>query len=564
MYRSQHTGTIADLIMRRGQARAQADQASSQAWANGIGQLGQIAGGTIASLARIKQDEPRQKLEAAKMAEQTQGLEGQRLLRELITSNTDPETNRTNYSGVANELRTAGHGDLAESVTQRWQGEQSKALNDLAQRVNSHKTIFGQGAQLLQEAKTRPDLYPQIRPKLVDMASTIDPRLGAEIPETFDPAQIDGMIQFASSAVADADRRARGLETLKQAHATTDDAVKREGLHRKALSDWYATVTSSEDKQAVDQAALEMGIDPSVVQSFGEWDDSFPKRAALAGMTPAERTKATAAVDDVKGSSDFSNILRAVTAKFKETKGRNPTGNDRLPLLQEAKRIDAMFRRNGDGSGDGVDTATVQANVDAVLTHPQLWNQPGITQTMRTKMIPLLNAQGFQFPKGGTTDDSAIKYRTSARASLAKEFRASQKNPLEAMTPEDRERGFREIEDTYRKLTGQDPISDEEWPSERMRILGPAMQGPIQPATDQLPNKAQLGTGDQPETGRPQRLGDISLDSAGNTPAPPRSGPPPAPPEGVTAPRVGERRRINGKLAEWATIGGQSGWVEVK
>lgn len=68
-YRSQHAGTIADLIGRRGSsaanlARAQGDieaqraMATGQAWGGAIQNIGQAVGGTLADFAQYKRDEP--------------------------------------------------------------------------------------------------------------------------------------------------------------------------------------------------------------------------------------------------------------------------------------------------------------------------------------------------------------------------------------------------------------------------------------------------------------------------------------------------------------------------
>jgi len=186
-----------------------------------------------------------------------------------------------------------------------------KSVDDMHQRLDQHKTVFGQGAQMLKEVEARPDLYPEVRPRLMELAASLDPNLAKEIPEAYEPEKIRGLLQFAQGAAEASAIRQRGLVTLKEALAQTDDSVKRTDGYRKSLSDWLSTATTAAEWDATKQHAGALGIPSSVVDEFGAWDDKARDRAREKGLTPEQReVAARAGIDDKRADATAKETER--------------------------------------------------------------------------------------------------------------------------------------------------------------------------------------------------------------------------------------------------------------
>lgn len=324
-YINPRANSMAQLMLQRGQSAADAERRSGEVWGNTVANVGQQFGRTMSDLMRQREDAPRRAVDDALLREKSHELRGAQILRELGTRLADPQTGNVDAIAMAKELRTAGHADLAARVEATHRQEQDKALDAMLQRVSAHKTAFGQGTQLLRELETQPTLYPQIRPKLIELASAIDPELGANIPEAYEPTTVKGMMDFTLAAVKQAETRERALVKLKAANAATDDQLKRTKLHRESLADWLSTATSQQDWDISIQHAKGLGIDASVIAEFGDWSEDAPARANAVLMTPTQR--ADAAKGPTAGSKE--DIYASYAAEFLKRPARTMTATEK-------------------------------------------------------------------------------------------------------------------------------------------------------------------------------------------------------------------------------------------
>lgn len=309
--------------------------------------------------------------------------------------------------------------------------QRTARFEEIEKRLGDHHTIYGQSAQMMREVETNPDLYPQLRPKLVEMASLIDPRLATEIPEQYEPQRVRGMLQFAEGAAVQADAYKRSIALLKASEAAVDDKIKREKLHREALGNVLSVASTEEDWTAAITNAKSAGIMDSVISEFGDWDAEAPTRAVRMLMTPEQRANADKAP---------TSIVQAIlTARAKgDVKEVNA-------LLGLQERMSAAQRQ-----GESPISADI---VTAVRNNPSIWND--INPELRGNLIGPLAQAGFDF-------GAAAKSMTDAQKAVIERWRADaisdlNKRQADGQTemPEARYRAeVNRIEQSYRVQMG--------------------------------------------------------------------------------------------------------------
>jgi len=183
------------------------------------------------------------------------------------------------------------------------------AVDGVMERLNQHKTIYGQGAQFLTEIEQRPDLYPQLRPKLVELATSLDPKLAESIPEAYDATTVKGMLDYVTIGAQHLDTKQRALALAKQTITETKDKAEAETAFTRVVGDWLSTAKSPDEWSAGKDHAAFIGVPKSIIDKFGEWDEKAPIRARELSMTPAERaTDARAAADDKRADAAATSL----------------------------------------------------------------------------------------------------------------------------------------------------------------------------------------------------------------------------------------------------------------
>jgi hypothetical protein len=250
--------TLADLVRSRGRALADAELRRGAIAADMWSGIGRTVGGTLGDLARAREDTPRRAWEKARMQDDIGRINRERAIRDVgVKTQGDPEAYAREV-GVIDPER--GMALEAQRAAQR-----TAALGQLAQRVNQHKTIYGRAAQMLDEVERAPELYPQIRPQLVDLASELDPALANDIPEQYEPERVRGMLQFVVGGAEQTEKRARGLAELEAAEQATDDLLKRTTLRVDGLSKWFESADSPDVEHEIAQSARTFGIPDGII-----------------------------------------------------------------------------------------------------------------------------------------------------------------------------------------------------------------------------------------------------------------------------------------------------------
>ena len=272
-------GRISDLIRQKGVIEADREQQSAARSAVLVTNIADIAGQSLGTYARLKADEPRQKRAAAQLAKEEKAERRGENLRGIQMMYADQPLEEQEKT-----LRREGFGPEANVVRQQHQQETQMALA----RIGQHKSDFGQATQLLQEVQQRPELYPQVRTRLMEMAQGISPELAAEIPETYEPAKVQGMLQFAQSALQANDIAERTLVKLQKADDLVRKGLNAEQDYREAIGIAASRTNSQEEWDTLMQGFRARGVPEERIAEFGSWTKDAPMRAREKLLTPAQ------------------------------------------------------------------------------------------------------------------------------------------------------------------------------------------------------------------------------------------------------------------------------------
>ena len=266
------TRSLSDLIRSRGDLEAQRQlqrgDSAARMW-GAVGQAGQMVGQSLADLREWKANEPFRKEQLAQIAE--------RQTARSKAANLEGLNQMAGAAQMAPEQRAGlleREGYFPEAEQARAMG--SRRMSDVRSRITANATVFGKGAQILREVQRDPSLYAELQPALVDLASSVHPDLGKEIPPTYEPERIKGLLQFAADAQAEATKRAADLKRLDN----ITDAVKRVDTTRKTLAGWLESAKTEADWNANLDLARAIGVEEADIAQFGPWGPDAPARAA--------------------------------------------------------------------------------------------------------------------------------------------------------------------------------------------------------------------------------------------------------------------------------------------
>lgn len=249
--------------------------------------------GMLSDLQRVRRQDQEDADRAQARQFQLRDLADERKIRDVLLKTRNPETGEIDFDTAAREVSLIDP-LKADALRQQGRQRQAGALSDVVGRINEQKTFYGQGAALLQAIEQNPALYPQLRPKLIDMASAIDPRLASEIPEQYNPGQVRGMLQFAQDGAATLESRAHALKLHEEAEKAQRGSREEFEAQKKALEAMLSTAKTQEQWEAFKGLALQAGYNKQLVHQYTEWS---PEAAKVTFQAPTEAL--------VRGKVDF-------------------------------------------------------------------------------------------------------------------------------------------------------------------------------------------------------------------------------------------------------------------
>lgn len=335
-----------------------------------------------------------------------------------------------NLDQAATLLEQQGEWAAARNLRDNAQRIRQETVNGITERLGQHKTVYGRGAQALREIEAQPDAYGDVRPQLVELASALDPRLAAEIPETYDPEQVRGMLQFVEAGAAQTETRLRAVAAASAAQEAADDALKRTAAHRTMAGEWLSASPNQEDWDASLQGLRTMGVSDDILSPLGDtWSPEAQEKARQLALTPAQR--------EPKQATSIEGALLAAHQK----------GDQRaVDGLMTLQRTLAQARQEPK-------TATDPAAIQAVLDHPGVWGD--LNPEARNAMLPHLARAGFDFTRAANTLTEAQKAQIERwRADTISALNADQRDPQTQMDDAAYQAELARIEASYQVQMG--------------------------------------------------------------------------------------------------------------
>ena len=229
----QASSRIGDLLMMRGNARADTELRRGNAWSQGIQDIAGTLSSTIGEIARMKADAPRKRAEALQLEDMERKVIAARrqdqdkvLIRDLETKFTDPQMGRVNGRGVIGELRAAGRPDLAGPYEDTMKQRLYEGLTEHAMRLDQLKTPFGRGAEMLRTVQDQPDLYPLVLPQIKDLAGSVHPDLADAFPDAYDPERVKQALEFTTKTLSTLDARERAIKGLLETEKANRRSIR--------------------------------------------------------------------------------------------------------------------------------------------------------------------------------------------------------------------------------------------------------------------------------------------------------------------------------------------------
>ena len=332
-YDSPHYGRMSDLIRQQGAITAGREQENAQRAALLATNIADIAGQSLGAIARFKADEPRQKRITQQIAKEEKAERRGENLRGIEMMHADLPLEEQEKT-----LRREGFGKEANVVRQQQQQETQMALA----RIQQHKTAFGQAAQYMQEVKQRPELYPQVRPHMVELANLVDDtgQLATNIPETYDPKSFEPIMGFVREAAGATETAERSLLKLNKAHDNVARGLKGEQDFREAVGIGLSRANSKEEWDTLKAGYRTRGVPAESIDEFGEWDKDAPQRALDKTLTPAQIEQRK----QQELTREEQRKTREAGASVFEQYRALPPGPAREQFLRDVSRVESAGR----------------------------------------------------------------------------------------------------------------------------------------------------------------------------------------------------------------------------
>ena len=364
---------------------------------------------------------------------------------------------------AATFLEEQGEWTLARNFRDNAQQIREQTVTAIGQRLSQHQTIYGQSAQYLKELEARPELYPDLRPKLVEMATALDPRLAQEIPETYDPETVRGMIQFVEGGAVQTDARLRAVAAAEARLKAKQGAVKDLTTDRQIAGEWFSVSANQEDWDMSVQGARTLGISENVLAHIGErWSVEAQEKARQLALTPEQRGKANepppaGSTEDVYRSYARDVLKKPYAAMSIRDKANAERWWSTASQASTARDTEWVMR---DGAVVQIPKGTARAG-DAPYD---------ATAVRQQSLTPTREARA-----------TAERFKVNELQALEREYRQSQEE-FEPMTADALNRRKLDIENAYRRSIGLDPLTQlpREWDVSRSSSSSAAPPPPPQ------------------------------------------------------------------------------------
>lgn len=334
---------------------------------------------------------------------------------------------------TADLIEQAGDRMTADGIRKNAQTIRAQMLDGVVKKVTEHKTIHGAAREMLGQVQQDPSTYAALRPKFVEMASALDPRLASEIPEQYDPQRVAGMAQFVEQGSLKADERLKAAADLKALQTAQIEGQERYVKELGVVGRAMMTADTPEEWASTRRTLTTMGISEAALGRVpAEFSPTAVEQARKLTLTGEQLKPAAPEKVDPIGSIE-EGYARAVASGNKAE----------IAKWTKAKSVFAAQGREPKETAGATDPAVV----DVVAENPQLfW---GLPPSARAELIGPLAKRKFDFSKsveGIEPGTLALRRLDDIRALNAR------RDSRDGMADEDYEAGLARIEELYRGL----------------------------------------------------------------------------------------------------------------
>lgn len=319
-YTSPYTQTIAQLMLRQGDLAAQREQSQGAARAQTVESLANLAGTAITNYQRDRELAPQRQIQALQFNEQKRKLE----LSTAIQSAMD--RNSADPLKAADDLEQQGHPTAAKALRDEHQKSLDADTQSASSRIAALKQPVAQLDELAQTVKANPQLFPQFRSKMIETAHTFDPSGALEkaIPQQYDPAQFETFTQLTGTAIDQTEKAHAAQLALEQAQTAQAKGEAAIPEHLKATGTLLSSAHSAEDWNAAKDYLRSNGVPDAILSKAGEWGDGASERAQRMAIAPKDLAELDLKKQEAaaKGHSvGEPNSLADATARYAAKKG---------------------------------------------------------------------------------------------------------------------------------------------------------------------------------------------------------------------------------------------------
>lgn len=349
------SSSVADLILRGGEAAAQAEARRGEVRANRFSQdaarqqdaARSIAGmisGAGQQIAQYAQDAPRRELVQLQLDQ----AKAEATNTKLVTSAVDRAEGDLAKAIVL--LESEGHASAASALRDKRREQQAQETTAVLNGYKVKAEQFGEANRLVAAAQADPAMYPKLVPRLRVLADSIEQGWSQFVPEHYDPKALKAFDQFTLTETERATRQKNLAEQAERERAGLKSQSELEDWGKRYLAEYFATLDPQQAKPEDFQGAMTYmrgrGVSPLTLSLFGD-DLASAQEASRKILAP-------------KPTFQEPGSLADLIASEEKRLGRPLSVGEKLAL--ERKQSDARDTSPEGGAGDvGVSDLTDQA-----------------------------------------------------------------------------------------------------------------------------------------------------------------------------------------------------------
>jgi hypothetical protein len=299
------TRRLGDLMAQRRQDAIDARLREADINSRMVTGLAGAIGGTLSDIVNIQAQAP-----ARKAAAEKQRREADAATRAENVNRIVDDTARLGLpkSQVADQMAQFGFGRESEAMRAEATKERQSLVSQSLASINARLDIMGQAEETAQQIERRPDLYPEFRGRLTDLANTLDPtgevakQIPVDLPTPEAARELSANIRSLAETARKQATDLRKVDAATKALTTAADITKAKAELKRSVAELLLDAPTPEMRtNIVENLRDDPGMDVSVLDSLAGLDSN--------GLAEAMKTSAQRATDARKTDAPLDRQL---------------------------------------------------------------------------------------------------------------------------------------------------------------------------------------------------------------------------------------------------------------